>query len=426
MQPSAVSHAKPCPHARGKRTSWRRMAFVAPFVALLLAAQPALASLDDTPADGPAAPGALQASTFASGLESPWGMEFLPDGRLLVTERAGRLRVISADGREISEAVAGLPRVRHGNHGGLLDVRIDPDFAHNRLVYLSYTKAGRLLLARRSGLTVARARLSEDATRLEQVQVLFRQRPRVAVDENLGGRLAASADGYLFLTVGDRYTVEQRIRAQDPAFHQGKTVRIRTDGSVPADNPFVGRDGALPEIWSLGHRNPQGAFVHPRTGMLWVAEHGPQGGDEVNIVRGGANYGWPIVTFGCEYDTCAPIGEGVSKPGMEAPLAWWGKPGIAPSNLILYTGDQFPEWKGSVFVGALAGRAVWRIELSGDDDAPRMTRREPLFAELGERIRDIRQGPDGGLYLLTDGGEARVIRIARSLQSPATAGGAAH
>ncbi|MCL4184085.1 MAG: sorbosone dehydrogenase family protein [Burkholderiaceae bacterium] len=422
MQPSTgVPVSCPTPRSRGRRPHWHD----AVLLALLVAAQPARASLDDTPPDDPVVAGAPQASTFASGLESPWGMEFLPDGRLLVTERAGRLRVISADGRQISDAVAGLPHVHHSDHGGLLDVTIDPGFAHNRLVYLSYTQAGRRPLSRRSGLTIARARLSEDATRLEQVEVLFRQRPRVTADENLGGRLAASADGHLFLTVGDRYTVAQRIRAQDPAFHQGKTLRIRTDGSVPADNPFVGRDGAQPEIWSLGHRNPQGAFVHPRSGALWITEHGPQGGDEVNIVRGGANYGWPIVTFGCEYDTCAPIGEGVSKPGMEAPLAWWDKPGIAPSNLILYTGDQFPEWKGSVFVGALAGRAVWRIELSGDDDAPRVTWREPLFAELGERIRDIRQGPDGSLYLLTDGGEGRVIRIARHSQSPAPADDAA-
>lgn len=421
MQPSAgPAVSRPRPRARVRHRNWR----TALPLALLLAAQPARASLDDTPPDDPVVPAAPQASTFASGLESPWGMEFLPDGRLLVTERAGRLRVISADGTRISGAVAGLPRVHHGDHGGLLDVTIDPAFARNRLVYLSYTKARRPL-ARRSGLMIARGRLSEDATRLEQVEVLFRQRPRVAVDENLGGRLAVSADGYLFLTVGDRYTVEQRIRAQDPAFHQGKTVRIRTDGTVPVDNPFVGRGGARPEIWSLGHRNPQGAFVHPRTGALWIAEHGPQGGDEINVVRGGANYGWPIVTFGCEYDTCAPIGEGTSKPGMEAPLAWWGKPGIAPANLILYTGEQFPEWQGSVFVGALAGRAVWRIELSGEDDAPQAAWREPLFAELGERIRDIRQGPDGGLYLLTDGGEGRVIRIARPPQDPPPEAGAA-
>jgi len=191
-------------------------------------------------------------------------------------------------------------------------------------------------------------------------------------------------------------------------------VRIRTDGSVPRDNPFVDLKNARPEIWSLGHRNPQGAFVDPGTGALCIAEHGPQGGDEVNVVHGGGNYGWPVVTFGCEYDTCAPIGEGTSKPGMEAPVAHWGRPSIAPSNLMRYSGDQFPEWRGNVFVGALAGRAVWRLEISSAGQIPRLLHREPLFAELGERIRDVKQGPDGGLYLLTDGGDARVVRVGRA------------
>lgn len=354
-----------------------------------------------------------RASTFAEHLESPWGMEFMPDGRLLVTERPGRLRIVSAQGREVSAAVEGLPHVDHRDHGGLLDVTIDPAFESNRLIYISYTKAGRGSRADRNSLTVARARLSDDATHIEQLKVIFRQMPAVKSGENLGGRLAVSADGYLFITVGDRLAPADRMRAQALAYHQGKTVRIRTDGSVPADNPFVGRPGARPEIWSLGHRNPQGAFVHPRTGELWVAEHGPYGGDEINIVRKGLNYGWPIVSHGCEYVTCARIGRGTSAPGMQDPLTHWGRPSIAPSNLILYTGDQFPEWKGSVFVGALGGRAVWRIELAGDDQDPKVRRREPLFADLDERIRDVRQGPDGSLYLLTDGEHARVVRIAR-------------
>lgn len=352
-------------------------------------------------------------STFAADLESPWGMEFLPDGRLLVTERAGRLRLVSAQGNETSAMVEGLPRVDHRDHGGLLDVTVDPAFETNRLIYISYTKAGRGARADRNSLTVARARLSEDDTHLENLKVIFRQTPAVKSGENLGGRLALSADGYLFITVGDRLAVADRMRAQALAYYQGKTVRIRSDGSVPRDNPFAKRAGARPEIWSFGHRNPQGAFVHPRTGELWVSEHGPHGGDEINIARKGLNYGWPVVTYGCEYVTCARIGKGTSAPGMEAPLTHWGRPAIAPSNLILYTGDQFPEWKGSVFVGALAGRAVWRIELSGDDLAPRVLRREPLFANLNERIRDIRQGPDGSLYLLTDGEQARVVRVSR-------------
>lgn len=356
----------------------------------------------------------VQLHTFAGGLESPWGMAFLPDGRLLVTERPGRLRLISADGGQMSDAIRGLPRIRRGDHGGLLDVAIDPGFESNRLVYFSYTAGASFAHGKGSSVTVARARLREDGTRVDRVRVLFRQKPAVAVDENLGGRIALSRDGYLFLTIGDRYTVAERARAQDPAFHQGKTVRIRTDGSVPRDNPFVDLKNARPEIWSLGHRNPQGAFVDPGTGALWIAEHGPQGGDEVNVVHGGGNYGWPVVTFGCEYDTCAPIGEGTSKPGMEAPVAHWGRPSIAPSNLMRYSGDQFPEWRGNVFVGALAGRAVWRLEISSAGQIPRLLHREPLFAELGERIRDVKQGPDGGLYLLTDGGDARIVRVGRA------------
>ena len=355
----------------------------------------------------------LTESTFAADLESPWGMEFLPDGRLLVTERAGRLRVVDRNGIGVSPAVRGLPKADHRDHGGLLDVRIDTRFATNRVIYFSYTEAGPGGAADRNGLTVARARLSADATSIDRFRVLFRQTPRVAGGENLGGRLAVSADGYLFITVGDRRVPSQRVRTQDLSFYNGKTLRIRTDGAIPADNPFVKRRGARPEIWSLGHRNPQGALVHPGSGDLWVVEHGPFGGDELNIVRAGRNYGWPVISYGCEYDTCAAIGEGTAKAGMEPPLTHWGRPGIAPSSLILYTGEQLPGWKGSVFVSTLAGRAVWRLTLAGDADDLHVVNRELLFAGLGERIRDLRQGPDGALYLLTDGKQARVIRVAR-------------
>lgn len=390
--------------------SWRRTWSGAAFLAMLSLWHFSIWAMPTAVSSASEAP---QASTFAAGLESPWGMEFLPDGSLLVTERLGRLRVISADGRSIS-SVHGIPGVDHRDHGGLLDVTIDPAFASNRFVYLSYTKAGRGQHANRSSLTVARARLNEDASRVDQFKVLFRQTPGAASGQNLGGRLAVSADGYLFLTIGDRHAVQDRMRAQALAYYQGKTVRIRTDGTVPTENPFTAHQGARPEIWSLGHRNPQGAFVHPDTGQLWIAEHGPQGGDEVNVVRKGLNYGWPLVTFGCEYDTCARIGKGISKPGLEPPLVFWRTPKIAPSNLILYTGNQFPQWKGNVFVGTLAGKSVWRLELAGDDNAPLVVRREALFADLGERIRDLRQGPDGGLYLLTDGAKARVVRVARA------------
>jgi glucose/arabinose dehydrogenase len=347
----------------------------------------------------------------AAGLDSPWGMAFLPDGRMLVTERPGRIRLLSADTTRLSPPIQGVPTVDRRGHGGLLDVTVDPRFASNRLVYFSYTEAGDGEEAGRNSLVVARARLSEDGARLDRLQVLFRQLPRVESSENLGGRLAISRDGFLFITVGDRRVVEERQKAQDLSSYNGKTLRLRTDGSLPPDNPFVGRPGALPAIWTLGHRNPQGAFVHPRSGELWIAEHGPFGGDEINIARRGRNYGWPVVTFGCEYGSCAPIGEGTEKPGMEPPLTYWERPGIAPSNLMLYDGARFGAWRGNVLVGALAGRAVWRLELVASRGEVKVVRRERLYAELGERIRDVKQGPDGSIYLLTDGGNARIVRI---------------
>ncbi|HRO60385.1 MAG TPA: PQQ-dependent sugar dehydrogenase [Burkholderiaceae bacterium] len=386
-------------------------------MAALLACQPLAASVLEDASSAEVDFPSFESSTFAVGLESPWGLAFLPDGRVLVSERPGRLRIISADGTRLSRPIRGLPRILHGDHGGLLDVAVDPDFESNRLIYFSYTKRPGGFRQRGSRLAVARARLNEKATRISGLRVLFHQTPSVDVDENLGGRLGLAADGHLFLTIGDRFTPQQRVRAQDLASHQGKTVRIRTDGAVPADNPFANQSGALPEIWSLGHRNPQGAFVDPRTGALWVAEHGPAGGDEVNLIEPGANYGWPLATFGCEYDTCEPIGE-TSLPGMEAPLTWWGPGSIAPTNLIRYDGNQFPEWQGNLLVGALAGRAVWRLELTVDERPPRVLAREPLFGDLGERIRDIRQGPDGSLYLLTDGGEARIVRITKPAPGP--------
>ena len=352
--------------------------------------------------------------TIAEGLESPWGMAFLPSGRMLVTERPGRLRVLSADGKRAWPAVQGVPVVDRRGHGGLLDVAVDPAFASNRLIYLSYTEAGKGDEAGRNALVVARARLREDLSRLDGLTILFRQSPRVESSENLGGRLALSPDGFLFITVGDRRVIEERQKAQDLLSYNGKTLRLRSDGSIPRDNPFVGRGDALPAIWTLGHRNPQGAFVHPGTGELWVAEHGPFGGDEVNIARKGRNYGWPVVSFGCEYDTCAPIGEGTEKAGMEPPLTYWERPGIAPSNLMLYTGARFDPWRGSVLVAALAGKALWRLELAAQNGGVKVVRREALYGDLGQRIRDVKQSPDGYIYLLTDGGNARILRLGSS------------
>ncbi|WKB54236.1 PQQ-dependent sugar dehydrogenase [Eleftheria terrae] len=353
----------------------------------------------------------LRAWPVAHGLELPWGMAFLPDGRLLVTERPGRLRLVTPGDPAPAPLLGPIPAVDARGHGGLLDVVIDPGFAGNRRIYLSYSQACGTPEAPLTGLAVASARLDADAGRLEDVQMIFHQAPAAESTENLGGRLAVTPGGLLFITVGDRREAAERVHAQDLAYHHGKVLRIHTDGSVPADNPFVDTPGALPEIWSYGHRNPQGATLHPASQELWTCEHGPFGGDEVNITRQGRNYGWPVISHGCEYDNCATIGEGPSKDGMEQPLLHWGAPSVAPSNLLLYTSERFPQWRGNLFVTTLAGLALWRIELGGSPTEPEVLRREPLLVGLGQRLRDLQQGPDGGLYLLTDGAPASVLRL---------------
>lgn len=368
----------------------------------------------DTPAPSPVSsrPGSGQVTvkiaTVASGLVNPWGLAFLPDGRLLVTERPGRLRVIGAGGT-LSAPVAGVPAVDARGQGGLLDVALDPAFAQNRRVYLSYAEPGTGSDAGRNGTAVARGVLSDDATRIEQVQVIFRQTPKIDSTGHFGCRLVFARDGTLFITLGDRQS--QRDAAQTLDNHLGKIVRIRADGSVPPDNPFVGVSGALPEIWSYGHRNVQGAALHPTSGELWCNEHGPQGGDEVNIARAGRNYGWPKVSFGCEYGApvgnCIPVGGATSAPGMEPPLTHWVPTSIAPSGMAFYTGSRIAAWQGNAFIGALAGQALWRLQLDGD----RVVAREALLTDLGERIRDVRMGPDGALYLLTDSGNGRILRL---------------
>jgi glucose/arabinose dehydrogenase len=316
-----------------------------------------------------------------------------------VTERPGRLRVVSADGR-LSPPLAGLPRIVARGQGGLLDVALDPNFAENRFVYLSFTEdragAG-------NGTSVARGRLDAASGALEGVQVIFRQEPSYSNGYHFGSRLVFDRADHLFVTLGERFDLSKE--AQNPANHIGKLVRIRRDGGVPDDNPFVAQHGKRPEIWSLGHRNVQGAALHPSTGELWTAEHGARGGDEINIARKGRNYGWPVISYGRHY-TGLKIGEGTAKPGMEQPIHHWD-PSIAPSGMAFYTGDKFPAWRGSVLVGALAGELLARLEVEGD----RVVKEERMLRQLDERIRDVRQGPDGYVYLLTDAERGRILRL---------------
>jgi glucose/arabinose dehydrogenase len=336
---------------------------------------------------------------LASGLEHPWSLAFLPDGRLLVTERPGRLRVVTRGGA-LSDPIQGVPAVFAQGQGGLLDVALDPDFASNATIYLAYAedRGGNT-----NATTVYRARLHETA--LEDGAVIFRQEPAVESPAHFGGRLVFARDGRLFVTLGERSARHFIDRAQSLDDHFGKIVRIERDGSIPADNPFVGRPGARPEIWSYGHRNPQGAALHPETGELWSTEHGPKGGDELNIVRAGRNYGWPVITYGTAYSGDA-IGIGTHQTGMEQPLHYW-VPSIATSGLAFYTADRIPGWRGSAFVGGLSGRVLARLELAGES----VRHEERLLTDLRERIRDVRQGPDGFLYLLTDSPQGRLLRV---------------
>jgi glucose/arabinose dehydrogenase len=348
---------------------------------------------------GPARPGgatAVEIATVAEGLDHPWSLAFLPDGRMLVTERPGRLRYVTRDGG-VSEPVAGLPAVFAQGQGGLLDVVLDPDFAANSTIYLSYAEPA---ADGTNGTAVARARL--DGQQLDDVKVIFRQQPKFPVRHHFGSRLVIARDGNLFVTLGERNS--QRDLAQDLGTHIGKIVRITMDGEAPADNPFVGREGALPEIWSYGHRNLQGAALHPETGRLWTHEHGPRGGDEINVAEPGRNYGWPVITYGREYHGPA-IGEGTRKAGMEDPLHYW-VPSIGPSGMAFHSGRGHPAWRGQLFVGALPAKQLVRLEL-GDDGR---VKREERIA-IGSRVRDVREGPDGALYLATDEDAGQILRV---------------
>ncbi|WP_391527571.1 PQQ-dependent sugar dehydrogenase [Denitromonas halophila] len=345
--------------------------------------------------------GPLAVTTVASGLDTPWSLAFLPDGRLLVSERPGRLRVVAADGR-LSTPVAGVPTVHAEGQGGLLDVILSPRFAQDGLIYFSFAQP----TSNGARTAVARAQLELSSTppRLKDVRVIFAQRDDPAGRHHFGSRLVFDAAGNLFATLGERY--HERDRAQALDSHLGKIVRIRPDGSVPTDNPLVGHSTALPEIWSYGHRNVQGAALHPVTGALWTHEHGPQGGDEINVPGAGANHGWPVITYGREYVTGWRIGDGTQRADVAPPVHQW-TPSIAPSGMAFYTGDLFPAWRGNLFVGSLKFGLLLRVELDGD----KVVREERLLTEIGHRIRDVRQGPDGALYVL-DETEGRILRIA--------------
>ncbi|MBU4180432.1 MAG: PQQ-dependent sugar dehydrogenase [Gammaproteobacteria bacterium] len=344
-------------------------------------------------------PAALRVEVVASGLQNPWGVAFIDGGRFLVTERPGRMRVVAADGR-LGEPLAGLPEVDAGGQGGLLDVITDSDFARNRTVYFCYAEPG----AGGNSTALASARLSADATRLEAVKVIFSQAPKFSSRAHFGCRIVEAPDGLLFLTLGDRFSRKDDAQTLDN--HHGKVVRIAKDGSVPPGNPFVGRAGARPEIWSLGHRNLQGAALGP-DGRLWTSEHGPQGGDEINRPEAGKNYGWPVITYGENYGGGA-IGEGITaKAGLEQPVFQW-TPSIAPSGLAFVKGERYGKaWQGNLLAGSLKFRYLARLEVSGG----RVVKEERLLPDLNARVRDVREGPDGFIYLLTDERNGRLLRL---------------
>lgn len=344
------------------------------------------------------AAGPLKVVAVADGLETPWALAFLPDGRMLVSERAGRLRIVSPDG-VLSAPLAGVPDVHAEGQGGLLDVVLGPEFDHDRRIYFSFAQP----TGRGARTAVASAVLDAERLQLTDVRVLFAQREDPPGRHHFGSRLAFARDGTLYATLGDRFG--HRDDAQRLDSHLGKIIRIHADGRVPADNPFVGQEGAYPEIWSWGHRNVQGAALHPLTGVLWTHEHGPQGGDEVNRGVAGANYGWPVITYGREYVTGGRIGEGTERADVVPPVHQW-TPSIAPSGMAFYDGEAFPVWRGSLFAGALRGQMLVRLELDGE----RVVREERLLTGLGSRIRDVRQGPDGLLYLL-DESHGRILRL---------------
>jgi glucose/arabinose dehydrogenase len=362
---------------------------------------------------------AFEVVTVAENLVNPWGLAFLPNGKMLVTERPGRLRIVNADGT-LSEPVAGLPPVFAQGQGGLLDVVLDPNFASTTgsapvgrplgfgggtgMIYWSYSEPGEGTF---NNTAVARGKLVDDATpRVENVQVIYHQTPFEGSRLHFGSRLVFARDGTLFITQGDRSNTPGRMQAQNLDTLIGKVARINPDGSIPKDNPFVSKEGALPAIFSIGHRNLQAAALHPTTGELWEVEHGTRGGDEINIVRKGKDYGWPTIAYGIEYQGGTITGGITAKEGMEQPIYYWD-PVIGPSGMAFYTGSLFPAWKGNLFVGGHATRDLVRLVLDGD----KVVGEERLLTDLKERIRDVRQGPDGALYVLTDAPKGKILKL---------------
>jgi glucose/arabinose dehydrogenase len=353
----------------------------------------------------------LQIEVVARGLRNPWSLAFLPDGKMLVCEKPGAMRIVTRDGT-IGEPIQGVPKVTFGGDAGLLDVALDPSFGTNRLIYFTYVEPR----DRANGVALAKAKLSDDLKRLEDLSVILRVEPNVPMPAHYGSRLLFDKEGKLFVSLAERLMSPYREQAQKLDSRLGKILRINTDGTPAPGNPFANTPGALPEIWSYGHRNPQGLTFHPQTGELWDTEHGPQAGDEVNVILPGRNYGWPVIAYGTEYTGEAINGGLTRKEGMEQPVYYWD-PAIAPSGATFYSGDLIPEWKNNLFVAALAGQHVSRLVLDGHH----VVGEERLLLDQRQRMRDVRQGPDGALWVLSDDRDGRLIRIAVRDQTPSRA-----
>jgi aldose sugar dehydrogenase len=380
-------HSKEASAPQSRRLPWRPALSLSLLALLMAAAAPAQAQ---------------RTEPVTRGLQDAWAVGFLPDGRRLVTEKGGSLRVIAADGR-LGAPLAGLPAISAGGQCGLLDVVADPAFATNQRIFFTFAEPGE----GGNSTAVGRARLTgaPGSERLEEVRTIFSQKPKMNSRHHCGSRIVFDRSGHLLVGLGDRFGGKDE--AQNAANHLGKVIRIDADGKAPADNPYAGRAGSAPEVWSLGHRNIQGAALHPATGELWASEHGPQGGDEVNLVRAGRNYGWPIVTYGRNYGLGTRIGEEGPRAGFEQPVRHWVPTSVAPSGMVFVTSDRYPALKGSLLTGTLRGQALVRLTIDGE----RITAEERLLEGLGKRIRDVRQGPDGWIYLLTDGSGGELLRL---------------